>query len=118
MKEMNANVIRTYTILPPQFYKALRQFNAERKGDDKLFLMQGIWVELPEADDFRESGYMDEVMKEIRNAIDAVHGDASIPHRYGHAHGIYTDDVSNYVAGYIFGREWERSEEHTSELQS
>ena len=27
IKEMNANVIRTYTILPPQFYKALRQFN-------------------------------------------------------------------------------------------
>ncbi len=92
IKEMNANVIRTYTILPPQFYKALRQFNEGRKGEENLFLMQGIWVELPEADDFRESGYMDEVMKEIRNAIDAVHGDASIPHRYGHAHGIYTDD--------------------------
>ena len=27
-----------------------------------------------------------------------------IPHRYGHAHGIYKDDVSNYVTGFIFGR--------------
>src|SRR3990172_6453230 len=107
IKEMNANVIRTYTILPPQFYKALRQFNQGRKGEDNLFLMQGIWVELPESDNFREAGYMDEVTKEIRNAIDAVHGDASIPHRYGHAHGIYTDDVSNYATGFIFGREWE-----------
>jgi len=107
IKEMNANVIRTYTILPPQFYKALRQFNERRTGDDNLFLMQGIWVELPEADDFRAAGYMDEVMKEIRNAIDVVHGSASIPHRYGHAHGIYTDDVSSYAAGFIFGREWE-----------
>src|SRR3972149_6279737 len=73
IKDMNANVIRTYTILPPQFYKALRQFNAERKGEDNLFLMQGIWVELPESENFREAGYMDEVTKEIRNAIGAVH---------------------------------------------
>lgn len=107
IKEMNANVIRTYTILPPQFYKALRLFNEERNGEENLFLMQGIWVELPEGDDFRESEYMDDVMNEIRNAIDAVHGDASIPHRYGHSHGIYTDDVSSYAAGFIFGREWE-----------
>lgn len=107
IKEMNANVIRTYTILPPQFYKALRQFNDGRRGEDNLFLMQGIWVELPESDNFRDAVFMDEVMKEINHAIDAVHGNVSIPNRYGHAHGKYTDDISNYVAGFIFGREWE-----------
>src|SRR3989337_3499468 len=71
IKEMNANVFRTYTILPPQFYKALRQFNQDRQGEDNLFLIQGIWVELPDDDDFTGDGYKDEVMKEIRNAIDA-----------------------------------------------
>ena len=58
IKEMNANVIRTYTILPPQFYKALRQFNDGRKGENKRF-HAGIWAELPE-DDFTGSGYRDE----------------------------------------------------------
>lgn len=107
ISEMNANVIRVYTILPPQFYKALNIFNQGKNAKDKLFFIQGIWVEIPEDHNFKGAIYLDEVRKEIRNTVGVVHGDAVIPHRYGHAYGTYRHDVSSYLMGFIFGREWE-----------
>ena len=105
--EMNANVIRVYTILPPQFYQAFRRYNDSKKSDGKLYLIQGIWAELPDNSNFRDPGYLHETKTEIANAVDAVHGNAKIAHRFGHAHGVYRYDMSDYVLGFIFGREWE-----------
>ncbi len=102
---MGANVIRVYTILPPEFYKALKRHN-EQEGR-RLFLIQGIWSELPENSDFRNNKYLEDIRKEIRYAVDVIHGRAEIPHRFGHAHGKYMADISNYVLAFIFGREWE-----------
>lgn len=110
IREMNANVIRVYTILPPGFYRALRNFNRNRRPGDGLFVIQGIWTELPEGSDFRAPAYVREVNNEIANAVDAVHGNAEIPARRGHAHGTYAADVSGSVIGFIFGREWEPPE--------
>lgn len=107
IREMNANVIRVYTILPPGFYRALRSFNRNRNPGDGLLVLQGIWTELPEGADFREPAYLRDVKNEIANAVDAVHGNAAIPPRRGHAHGAYAADVSDSVVGFIFGREWE-----------
>lgn len=104
---MNANVIRVYTILPPQFYRALKSFNRSRPGNERLFLIQGIWVDLPENGGFREKGYVESVNNGIQDAVDAVHGKAIIPVRPGHSSGVYRHDVSEYVIGFIFGREWE-----------
>ncbi len=108
--EMNANLVRVYTILPPQFYSAFKKYNKSRKDGEKLYLIQGIWAELPEKSDFRTEGYLNEIKQEIRNAVDVIHGDTKIPHRYGHAHGIYKTDISEYVIAFIFGREWEPPE--------
>lgn len=107
ISEMNANLIRVYTILPPQFYKAFRKYNEGRKFKERLFLIQGIWAELPAKSNFKDPEYISEIKKEIRNALDIIHGNANIPHRYGHAHGVYRTDISEYVLGFIFGREWE-----------
>lgn len=41
MREMNTDVVRVYTILPPHFYEALYEFNSTR--EDTLWLIQGIW---------------------------------------------------------------------------
>ncbi|NIV74206.1 MAG: hypothetical protein GWN37_05070, partial [Gammaproteobacteria bacterium] len=109
VREMHANVIRVYTILPPEFYQALLEFNLERDMRDRLLLVQGIWAELPEGSRFRDAAYVSEVQAEIRSAVDVVHGRASIEHRYGHAHGEYHANVSNHVLAFIFGREWEPS---------
>lgn len=104
--EMNANVIRTYTILPPEFYQALAVHNM-RNSSRKLYLFQGIWTELPPNDNFYNNDFIYSFQEEIIKAVDLIHGKAVLPVRPGHAHGIYSTDISRYVAGILLGREWE-----------
>jgi len=104
MSELGANAVRIYTILPPDFYEALSRFN--RTGE-RMYLFQEIWTEVPEQNDFRESRYLKEVLNEIKSAVDVVFGNAVLPERPGHAHGRYANDVSPFLAGFIFGSEWE-----------
>ena len=40
MKEMHVDVLRVYTILNPDFYEALKEFNSTR--EDPLWLIQGV----------------------------------------------------------------------------
>jgi Tfp pilus assembly protein PilF len=108
--EMGANAVRVYTILPPAFYLALYRHNTVNPEGKRLFLIQGIWVELPEKAEFRNEHYLAEIKNEIKNAVDVIHGQARIEPRYGHAHGHYEADISNYVLAFIFGREWEPGE--------
>lgn len=102
--ELGANVVRVYTILPPDFYEALSRFN---KSGKKLYLLQEIWTELPEGNDFHESRFREGLLNEIRNAVDAIYGNVALPERPGYAHGKYEYDASPYLAGFILGREWE-----------
>ncbi len=104
--KMNANAIRIYTILPPEFYEAFSKYNFDHP-ERHLWLIQGIWAELPESGNFLESKYDDEIKREIRDAVDVIFGRAVIPQRRGHASGSYAIDISAHVLAVIFGREWE-----------
>jgi len=108
--EMGANTVRVYTILPPAFYRALYRHNTKNPEEKRLFLIQGIWVELPEKAEFRNEHYLAEIKNEIKNAVNVIHGQARIEPRYGHAYGHYGVDISSYVLAFIFGREWEPGE--------
>lgn len=106
--DMNANSIRVYTRLMPEFYEALYEFN--QKSKKPLYLFQGVW--LNEDDIFK---YMDaynpkikdEAIKEEKQIIDIIHGNISIEKEKGHAGGSYTKDISKYVIGWIIGIEWD-----------
>jgi hypothetical protein len=104
--QMNANTIRTYTILPPEFYRALAWYNLHYENR-KLWLMQGVWAGEPPWGNYADAGYTREFFKEIRDAIDVIHGNLVRPPRHGHADGVYTADVSPYTIGWALGREWE-----------
>ncbi len=104
ISELGANVVRVYTILPPDFYEGLYQFNSSGK---KLYLFQEIWTELPEGNDFYNDNFVEGLSNEIKKAVDVVYGNAALSEQPGHAHGIYAYDVSSYLAGFIIGREWE-----------
>lgn len=106
---MNANAVRVYTIHPPHFYRALARWNAAHP-ERPLWLIHGVWTELPPGP--QEERYDDPTWNaafraEMRRVVDIVHGRALIPHRPGHASGLYVDDLSRWTLAYIIGREWE-----------
>lgn len=103
--DLGANCVRTYTLLPPSFYSALAAHNAA--APKKLWLVQGVWTELPDRHDFSDPVWVASFGAEIARVIDAVHGDLVLPPRPGHAAGIYTTDVSEHLLATIVGREWE-----------
>jgi hypothetical protein len=104
--EMNSNIIRSYTILPPEFYEALSYHNLHN-ADKPLYLLQGVWAEVPSDENYFNTDFMHAFQKEIMDAIDAIHGKAVIKKLSGKAFGTYSTDVSKYVAGILLGREWE-----------
>ncbi len=106
LSAMNANVVRVYTILPPSFYRALRAWNVTHP-QRALWLVQGVWTELPPDHDFDEPAWKDAFRSEMRHVVDLVHGSLELPGRPGHASGRYDADVSRWTAAYIIGREWE-----------
>jgi hypothetical protein len=104
--EMDANVIRVYTIHPPHFYAALAGHN-RTNPDRPLWLIHGVWTGLPPDHDFGDSTWNAAFTAEMRRVVDVLHGQADLPRRPGHAAGFYTADVSRWTLAYIIGREWE-----------
>ncbi|MGM0646889.1 MAG: hypothetical protein ACQESZ_00720 [Bacteroidota bacterium] len=103
---MNANIIRVYTILPPEFYEAFAQYNLNHQ-DHPLFLLHGVWAKEPPDHDYKDVAYTNEFKREIRDALDVLHGNAVLEPETGKASGVYATDVSRYLAGLVLGREWE-----------
>lgn len=103
---MNANTVRLYTILPPAFYRALAGWNHAHPSR-ALWLIHGVWAELPEGDDFDDPRWKAAFRDEMRDVLGAIHGDADIRPSPGHARGRYDADVSTWTLAYVIGREWE-----------
>jgi len=103
--DLGFNLIRVYTIHPPAFYDALKDYNL--KHAKPIYVVHGVWAELPPDDDFLDAGWLGDFQEETRRVIDLLHGHAEIPARPGHSSGSYHSDVSPWTAGIILGREWE-----------
>lgn len=104
MSGLGFNAIRLYTIHPPHFYEALDEWN---RSGRTLYLFQGIWAELPERNDYSAETYLSYVRRNVRDAVDIVHGNADLPERPGYPNGKYAADVSWCTIGFLYGREWE-----------
>jgi hypothetical protein len=104
--DLGANAVRVYTLQPPAFYRALATHNGET-GSRRLWLLQGVWADLPPQDNFDDAGYVSWFQAEIARVVDAVHGDLILEPERGNARGIYDADVSGDTLAWIVGREWE-----------
>lgn len=100
-----ANVVRTYTIHPPAFYRALRAYNDD--AAEPLLLLQGTWVTTADLLDVGDATELSPTVdRELRRTVDVIHGDTTLPERPGHASGTFDADVSDVTLGYLFGIEW------------
>lgn len=104
--ELGSNSIRVYTIHPPGFYEALKEYNETHTNP--LYVFHGVWVdEEPLEESLDVYGEPTENFQhEIESVIDIIHGNAEIEPRPGHASGSYTADISPYVIGWMLGIEW------------
>jgi len=106
MGDLGANVVRVYTILPPEFYEAMKRYNFNN-SNQPVYLVQGVWAYVLEEGSYGDSSYIEDFHSEIRDVINVIHGNAVINARPGHAHGVYNADVSQHTTSIILGREWE-----------
>ncbi|HET6760571.1 MAG TPA: hypothetical protein VFH13_00650 [Gemmatimonadaceae bacterium] len=107
--EMGANAVRVYTIHPPHFYAALREWNLAHPGDP-VWLIHGVWAEPPpgkKEEKYDDPQWLARFQREMKRVVSLAHGDAVIPPAPGNASGTYAADVSAWTLGYIIGREWE-----------
>ncbi len=110
ISEMNANTVRAFTVMPPQFYTALYDYNAST--DNPLYLVQGIWFNenyMYECDNaFSEERMIVEAFKRAAvETVDIIHGNSDYTDYGSIKNAVYSHDVSEYLAGYILGLEWD-----------
>ena len=112
ISEMNANCIRVYTALMPDFYKALYDFN--KKAEKPLYLFQGVCLDENDIQNLNDvyaenSKLLNSFKSDALDMVDIIHGSAVLPKRTGYAVGTYTCDVSPWLAGWILGMEFDPS---------
>ena len=106
--EMNANVVRVYTLHPSGFYQALKEYN--EKHDEKIYIIHGVWIDeerLVESGDAFEPENLNDFQEEMKTIVDVIHGNKIVEEEAGHASGVYRADISEYVIGWILGIEWD-----------
>ena len=100
MAAMNANLIRVYDILPPEFYQAFFEYNL--LSSKPLYLLQGMRLGegfLASNQNAFDEELSAEFFARIRNVIDAIHGKLSLKERK------YNLDIAPYVMGYVLGED-------------
>ena len=108
ISDMNVQVIRVYVNQMPEFYQALLEFNS--RAERPLWLLHGVYANedlIAECGDAFAEEFRQSFLREIRNAVDMIHGSAEIETLPGNAGGSYTADVSRWVIGWILGIEWD-----------
>ena len=105
--ELGVNSLRVYTIHPPHFYQALLEYN--RTAKRPLWLIHGVWTELPPEHDFEERTFKAAWEREMSDVVDVIHGRGRISRSPGKSSGGFTADVSPWTLAIILGREWESS---------
>lgn len=105
--EMGANTIRLVEVIDSDFYNALYEFNSNK--ENPIYIIQGITVTdyiNNNSKDAYDEEYIKILSERSKIAIDVIHGRKNIILNNGYGLGIYRNDVSEYLIGYLIGEEW------------
>ncbi|HEV2351299.1 MAG TPA: tetratricopeptide repeat protein [Terriglobia bacterium] len=104
ISDLGTNTLRVYTILPAAFYRMLAQLN--HNSGKPVRLLQGISFSAPPGNDLFNRRYDANCQKAIRDTIDAIHGQADLGKTETYSGGVFTNDVSPWVAGFLLDQSW------------
>lgn len=111
--KMNANCIRIYTAMLPDFYNALFDFNSKHT-EEPLYLFQGVWMDEDDIatlnDVYADNNKIyNQFKKDALDLVNIIHGKCTLSSRTGYASGTYISDVSPWLQGWIIGMEFDPS---------
>ena len=103
ISDMGVNCIRVPNLMGHDFYKALEEFNRDKK--EPIYLMQGIYFDetyLQDGYDPQSSNLKSIFKSNIKLIVDSIHGNT---YNYDKPDILqsYTTSVSEYVLGYTVG---------------
>ena len=108
IQDLGANVIRTYTLAHPDFYRAFYQYNLN--NPDPLYLIHGVWVDdylINSSYSAFDPKFYDPFLRSCKEVVDACHGRLKQNTQMQLTPQTYSWDISPWVYGYILGIEWE-----------
>lgn len=98
---MGGNCVRVYDLLPPEFYRALYEYNLDNPDHPMYFLQSIASPDSLSGSDALGEQPQEEQRKNAEYVIDAVHGSATVPKVGSREGGTYIQDVSAYLIGYL-----------------
>ena len=105
--EMGANTINLVEVLDSDFYNALYEFNSS--NESPLYIIQGISLTdyiNNNGKDAYDKRYVKMLSERSKIAVDVIHGRKNIILNKGYGFGMYRNDVSKWLLGYVIGGEW------------
>lgn len=93
-----ANVIRTYDLYSPDFYRALYEYN--QANDNKIYLIEGISLNKIDTKNITSDATLKLIKQNAEYTVSAMFGNANLKDSANNRTGLYRHNVSQYLLGY------------------